>query len=307
LLSFLLVPRLLEQVYDMTQDTWRSFELPSQYYASDLTGFPHDDMAYFAGGYDATYSTFISAVYAINTTATLASNLYTTNGTSGLVIVDKAPLLVGRGDTASVTNDDGKYALVTGGFAVDDGFCSPSRAVDFYSFDLDTWSSVAPVPIGRSDNALVELNGLVFSIGGERQVEGLCQLSEEDKPEPGEQTIPVDDVVVFDWSTRNWTLLEDLPEHRFRMAAVAVDEIGTVYAFGGQTAYDSNCKCFPASDDIIVYKQVEIDTGVATSDGSSDGGGSGGTSAAAGTAVPAALMVWIPAVMSGALAAAGLL
>jgi Kelch motif len=254
------------QVYDMAKDTWRSFDLPAKYNSSDLTGFPHNDLAFFAGGYDATYSTFLDTVFAINSTASLASS-----NASGLVIVDKAPLLVGRGDTASVTNDDEQYALVTGGFGSNEGFCAPEKAVDFYNFALDTWSSVAPVPIGRSDNALVELNGLVFSIGGERQVEGLCQLSDAEKPEPGEQTIPVDDVVVFDWTDRNWTLLSDLPEHRFRMAAVAVDEINTVYAFGGQTAYNSTCKCFKTSDDIIVYKQVQIDTGVSTSDGSSSG------------------------------------
>lgn len=264
LVFFLCLVGSLAQVYDMEANTWRSFDLPSKYNSSDLTGFPHgNDLAFFAGGYDATYTTFLDTVFAINTTASLASS-----NSSGLVVVDKAPLLVGRGDTASVTNDDGQYAIVTGGFGSGDGFCAPEKAVDLYDFESDSWSSVAPVPIGRSDNALVELNGLVFSIGGERQIEGLCQLSEEDTPEPGEQTIPVDDVVVFDWTDRNWTLLDDLPEHRFRMAAVAVDEINTVYAFGGQTAYDSECRCFRTSDDIIVYKQVQIDTGVATSDGS---------------------------------------
>lgn len=279
----------------MEDDAWRSFELPEQYYASDLTGFPHGDMAYFAGGYDATYATFKDTVFAINTTASLAS--------SELVIVERASLRVGRGDVASVTNDDGQYALVTGGFGPTEDFCAPEKAVDLYSFENDTWAPVAPVPIGRSDNALVELNGLVFSIGGERQVEGLCDLSEQDQPEPGEQTIPVDDVVVFDWTTRNWTVLSDLPQHRFRMAAVAVDEINTVYAFGGQTGYDPDCRCFRTSDDIIVYKQTQIDTGVATSDGS----GSAGTSAAGLGTSPRTphlllLLLWGQALLALALA-----
>jgi hypothetical protein len=232
----------------MTANSWTSFDLPSQYYSSDLTGFSHEDLAFFAGGYNQEYSTFLTTVFAIDTNATL--------GNASLVIIDKAPLLVGRGDLSSVTDDDSKYALVTGGFGANASFCAPERAVDLYDFKTDTWVPVAPVPIGRADNALVELNGLVFSIGGERQVDNICADDETNKPEPGEQTVPVDDVVMFDWSKQNWTLLSDLPEHRFRMAAAAVDEIGTIFAFGGQTGFNPDCQCFRASADIMLYKEV---------------------------------------------------
>jgi hypothetical protein len=228
-----------------------------------LTGFPHKDFAFFAGGYDATYY-FLDRVFAIDTDATL--------GNSTLVIVDKSPLLVARGDVSSVTNDDSTYAMVTGGFGPIDGFCAPERAVDIYDFQSDSWSAGTPVPIGRSDNALVELNALVFSVGGERQVDMICELDDASKPEPGEQTIPVEDVVVFDWGTRNWTLLPKLPDHLFRMSAAGVDEISTFFVFGGQTGYDSDCRCFRASSNITVFK-------VRTEDAMSPGG-SGGSSAA---------------------------
>jgi hypothetical protein len=40
------------------------------------------------------------------------------------------------------------------------------------------------------------------------------------------------------------------------MAAAAVDEINTVFTFGGQTGFDPDCQCFRASGDIMVLKQV---------------------------------------------------
>lgn len=254
----------------MEADTWDSFDLPEDYYTSDLTGFNHQSYAFFAGGYDSTYETFLDTVFAIDTEASLAT--LGGSGNATLVIEKKAPLLIGRGDVSSVTDDKGSYALVAGGFGANQGFCEPEAAVDLYHFANDTWTSVSPIPHGRSDTALVELNGFVFAFGGERQIKGICERDDNNKPEPGEMTVAVDDVVMFDWNqnNRNWTYLSDLPQTRFRFAAAAIDNANAVYAFGGQTEYNEDCQCFKTTDEIMVYNEVDVKDDSDNTAGSTD-------------------------------------
>lgn len=129
-----------------------------------------------------------------------------------------------------------------------------------YDFDAGTWRNIAPMRNARSDKALVELNGKVLAFGGEQQLRGICDVA--DKPEVGEATLAVDDVeeleVIPDgandgFDDAEWEVLADLPEHRFRFAAVALDDRNAVYAFGGQLAYEETCQCYRTSDEVMVY------------------------------------------------------
>jgi N-acetylneuraminic acid mutarotase len=236
-------------VYDIESDEWTSFHLPEKYNSSDLASFAHDNEAFFAGGYNYTYG-FLDTVLAIDTVATMESNQ--------LVMTEKEPLLTGRGDLSAATDDASTYALISGGFGSDQGFCEPLASVERYDFETGNWSSAAPLNLARSDLALEELNGYIFAIGGEAQVSNVCS---NDPPEPGERTIPIDDVERFDGS--EWTVLADLPNHRFRSAAVAFDDVNQIYTFGGQVSYSSDCMCFRTSSEVVVYAE---DDGGSSSD-----------------------------------------
>lgn len=240
-------------VYDIESDTWNSYtDLPDSYYSSDLAGFGHNNLAFFVGGYDATYN-YLSTVFAIDTEGTLAG--------TALVIQDKAPLTVPRGDLTATVNDDETYAIVTGGFGATSGFCAPLAEVEEYDFERDVWITAASMNRPRSDMALVELNGNIIALGGERQLVNICEI---DNPEAGEATLAVDAVEVLDMEdastgVSSWSILDDLPRNRFRFSAVAIDEQNAIYTFGGQLGYDSTCECYRTTSEIIVYDAVEDD------------------------------------------------
>jgi len=252
-------------VYDIGTGTWTNFtDLPTEFYASDHAGFAHHKTgeAYFAGGYDAEYG-WLDTVYAVDTEASLASG--------NLSVAEKAPLLLARGDLSAVTDDGNTYAVVGGGFGPVHGWCEQAPEVERYNFTTDTWSEIAPMRVARSDMALVELNQAILAFGGEKQVWDICERA--GVPDPGEQTIAVDDVEELkrlpstslpSSSTANegyyWRVLSNLHDHRFRLAAVAIDAENTVYTFGGQLAYNPDCRCYRASDEITAYVLAQEET-----------------------------------------------
>ncbi|GKY94809.1 hypothetical protein MPSEU_000446100 [Mayamaea pseudoterrestris] len=245
-------------VYDISKNSWRSFDVDEAYQSSDLGGFGKGNNAFFVGGYNYTYG-FRDAVFAIDSRASLAS------GSSSLVIQDKAPLRVARGDLTAVVNDDETYAIVTGGFGVTNEFCAPLAEVERYNFNDDSWRLIAPMNKPRSDIALVELNGNIIALGGERQILNICEI---DPPEVGEATFAVDDVEVLDVNASScstkWTVLQDLPQNRFRLAAVALDDENAVYTFGGQEDYNSTCQCYRPTRQVIIYDATEVEHDHAT-------------------------------------------
>ena len=130
-------------------------------------------------------------------------------------------------------------------------FCEPLDATEYYDFDMDLWREADDLNVARGDKALVVLDDVVYSIGGERQIANICL---EDTPEPGEETVPLQDVEYWNSETDEWVKLEDLPRHRFRFAAVGFEN--KIYSFGGQLAFEEECQCFRTSDEVTVYKEV---------------------------------------------------
>lgn len=232
----------------MTAREWNSYNFTdSNYELSDLAGFPGPDgLAYFTGGYNSSY-TAQSWTFAIDPEQT--------KFTGTLMTVPKTNLPSPRGDCqgAYVLDEGFDFAIVVGGFTHENDFCDVLNTTERYDFKTDTWSDVGDLIHGRADKALVALGHHAYAIGGERQLSGICNVDPEDEPEPGEKTVPVDDVEYFDGAYNNWTVVRDLPAYRFRFAAVGYQDI--IYTFGGQLAYDESCMCFPNSDEVIMYKE----------------------------------------------------
>ena len=202
-------------------------------------------MAYFVGGYDATYG-FLGSVLAVDAAATLSSG-------GSVVTVSKSPLLFPRGDLTAVASSDNSYAVVTGGFGEEEGFCAPLTDVERYDFASDQWTEIAPLNHGRGDKALVAFKNHIFAMGGERQIINICELSDE--PAVGEKTIPVDDIEVYHEENNSWETLLDLPNHRFRFAAVGFDDLNSIFLFGGQKSFDKSCECFRATDEVFAFAE----------------------------------------------------
>jgi hypothetical protein len=45
-----------------------------------------------------------------------------------------------------------------------------------------------------------------------------------------------------------------LPNHKFRFAGVGVND--TIYTFGGQSAFEEGCQCYPTTKDVVAYVEV---------------------------------------------------
>lgn len=195
-------------------------------------------------------------------------------------IEDRADMNLERGDVASASADS--YALIAGGFTHDNNFCEPHVEAESYSFADNVWTKIDDMTYGRGDKVLVALGNEIYALGGERQIEGKCEL--EDLPEPGERTIVIDKVERYDVDVDEWFTLADLPTgHLFRFAGVGYKD--EIYTFGGQQRYDLDCNCFKTADEITIYKEVQI----------SDPGHSGGAIHgihSVGFAVTAVLMTW---------------
>jgi len=242
------------KVYDITLNEWKTYDdLAEKYHVSDHTGFGNDKYAYFVGGYNETYIA-MSNVFRIDTENTVSSN--------SLVVEDRTSLKFARGDVSGTTDDAGTYAIVSGGFSHENDFCDPLDSVERYDFATNAWTDLPPLGSARSDKVLVELNKTIFAIGGERQIENVCSLSNDTTPEPGELTVAVDDVERLDFGASEWITIADLPFHRFRFPAVGFDDDEEIYTFGGQKAYDKKCQCFRTSNEIIIYKEVSSAWGI---------------------------------------------
>lgn len=230
-------------VYDIATDTWSTLgNLPSAYQTSDNAAFAHDAHVYIVGGFTQDY-------IAHNATLRLTAD----NNT--LVLDSMASIGQSRGDITGAT--DGTYAYIAGGFTDDNSFCQALDSVERYSFEQDIWETIAPLNFPRAEKALVAMNNKVFAIGGERQIENLCQIT---LPDPGEQTVAVKNVEVY--QNGEWTVLASLPEFRFRMAGVGWEETLTIYTFGGQAQYDEDCTCFATTNEIVTYVDVDFTSAV---------------------------------------------
>lgn len=208
---------------------------------------------YVAGGYNASYGT-------LATTARIDTALTASASNETLVVEEMAPLLEARGDIFAAF--DSEFAYMGGGFTDANGFCAPLTTAERYEFATDTWSSLPPLINDRGEVVMVESNGAVFALGGERQIEGICEFTGD--ADPGELTVGTEHVEVL--TDEGWRIIESFDDHKFRFAAVSVD--GVIYAFGGQTAWDGDCQCFKTTDDIqLLGDGVTSSPTVAPTDG----------------------------------------
>lgn len=240
-------------VYDPVTDSWSTpITLPEPYQTSDNAAFvdPDHEYLYIVGGYDAIY-TSLSNVWRMNVESALNS------GTLDIEAV--ASLGTSRGDIHAVSYSSADESspssvFVTGGFKQ---ICEPLRSVERYDFATQTWTTLSSsLKTARGDKALVELNGLIYAVGGETTPPSECS-SPDDIPDDvlSALSLPVDDVEVYDPSIENgnWTVIADIPDFRFRFAAESWQDLGIIYGFGGQEAYDADCQCFKTSNLIFTY------------------------------------------------------
>jgi hypothetical protein len=248
---------LLFQVYDIDSREWTTYTLPDQYQVSDHASFSHESSyVYIAGGYDQNY-TALSMVSRIAVSATAD------DGT--LSIEEVAPLNTARGDIYGATAQNGNSAFVSGGFTHENDFCDPLASTEEYNFENDDWKVLPDLVNARGEIVLVELDNNLYSLGGERQIEGICDLTGD--TDPGELTVGTDLVEVFEKNINDWKVVSGFPDHKFRFAAVGVGgpgEPGLIYAFGGQTAFDDDCQCFKTTDDVSVFGEG-VSSGTITS------------------------------------------
>lgn len=242
-------------VYDIDTNRWSTpATLGEEITTSDNGAFV--DKAgniFMVGGYNAGYDDTYRDLFRFN------ANTVSTTGFLEIEIM--APMAVARGDihAVTVTTSDQDYAYVTGGFSNDNNFCVPYNSVERYDIENNSWTTVAPLISARADKALVSMNGRIYAVGGETQIENKCKIEPNDLPEAGELTVAVDDVEVYEprqGRSATWKVLRSLPDHRFRFPGVGYDATDTIYTFGGQQAYDTTCQCFRTSDLIVSYKDT---------------------------------------------------
>lgn len=209
---------------------------------SDNAAFSDGDHVYIVGGWNTDYVAR-SDVWRIN-----AANV------ESIEIEAVTPLQEARGDIKAATNGKGQ-AFVAGGFTDQNGYCPPLRTVEQYDIASMTWTYLDELKSARGDKALVEIDGHLVAIGGETQLALNC----EDKHDPGEATVVIDDVEILN-DEGMWQIVASIPDSRFRFDAVAVDN--KIYTFGGQNGYDKECQCYATSDEILVVTDLEDEGGM---------------------------------------------
>lgn len=235
-----LIPEI--DVYNIDSKSWSTVVLPAEYVVSDHAGFAQEpNYVFMVGGYDQNYTAldFLTRIDA------------TTLDDATLGIEAQAPLRIARGDIVGVTTTDGLSAFISGGFTHANKFCSPLGSTERYSFASNEWEMLPNLVNERGEVVLVEVENQLYAMGGERQIEGVCNGA-GDGLDVSELTVGTDEVETLDPSGTAWEVISGFPRHKFRFAAAA-DGQGIIYAFGGQTNHDNNCQCFKTTADISVF------------------------------------------------------
>jgi hypothetical protein len=104
----------------------------------------------------------------------------------------------------------GRTIYVFGGASVETFGIATAEALDTTTGE---WRTLPPLPTPRFGHAVVELNGLIYVIGGYSGGKGIGTVN------------------TFDPATNAWRTVDSLPNPRYNLSAVALD--GKIYALGG--------------------------------------------------------------------------
>mmetsp|Transcript_7643 Transcript_7643/g.15725 ORF Transcript_7643/g.15725 Transcript_7643/m.15725 type:complete len:472 (-) Transcript_7643:151-1566(-) len=259
-------------VYDPATDSWSTVgKIPHEFLTSDNGAFasPDGSTIYVVGGYNPSYFApdALATTFSFDTLdalQNLSSNLAlgNTDPAEDLVVTKRADMITGRGDIHAVSSSDGSLAYVAGGYA---GMCKPLTSTEVYDIATDTWSSAGDLLKARGDGAMVEAGGTIFAIGGEVNHPDQCAAPELIPP-LSHQSLAVEDVEALEYSagtdSSTWIDVADIPEFRFRFSAASWPSTGVAYAFGGQTSFDEDCKCFPTTSEITAIDPGTIVSGL---------------------------------------------
>lgn len=232
-------------VLDLQLKSWiKLMTLPDQYLSSDNTALVYGTKIYVLGGYDIYYNAL---------TTNLVLDVITRE------LEEKSSMLVARGDAQAVTYKfhNTTRAYIMGGFTHRNGFCDPLYEGEMYDFDNNKWTVIDSLSQNRADKAVVMCHNKIFAIGGETKHKDMCIdiniYNESLAPESHVVTVPdIESYIVTDTNPQ-WRKEINIPFHRFRAAAVAIEPTATVYVFGGQEAYDDRCNCYKTSNLIFSF------------------------------------------------------
>ncbi|KAL4425842.1 hypothetical protein ABPG75_009858 [Micractinium tetrahymenae] len=191
-------------IYDIEADKWSASDAELKTPRSDACMAAVDGLVYLGGGYDASYG-YLDSVETFDPNTEAWSEL-------------ERHMPTARGDVmcTSLTLSGVENYVIVGGY--NEGFRSE---VEAFSPQAADWTTLAPIPQARGDNALVTLPGnRMLVMGGETKTDNRTQVASNNV-----------DMYLADYDL--WVPMAPMPEPRFRFDAAAAN--GFVYAFGGDT------------------------------------------------------------------------
>lgn len=210
-------------VYDIEADEWTVSDAELNTPRSDACMAAVGGLLYLGGGYSTNYSMTLDSV-----------EVFDPNSESWTELAK--PMPTPRGDvmcTSLTLSGVDNYVVVGGYYDPTNQFTIGAfrTEVEAYSPEAADWTTLAPIPQARGDNALITLPGnRMLVMGGETNTDGRNQVASNGV-----------DMYLADYDL--WVPMAPLPEPRFRFDAAAAN--GFVYAFGGDTtalcAPDGTC------------------------------------------------------------------
>jgi len=259
-------------MYDPATNEWTTVgKIPEEYLTSDNGAFTNSDESkiYVVGGYTPSYfnpdALALTFSFDVEASLLLAQDY---DDISDLIITRHADLNTQRGDISAVRSPDGKKAWVAGGASSYP--CEPLSSSEVYDIDSDIWTETdSDLLFARLDHGLVYANDSVYAIGGEVSHPDQCAAPEL-VPPLSAQSLAVQDVEVLSSDDKQWKAIINIPEFRFRFSAEYYPSAETIYAFGGQTSFNDECKCFPSTNEVTALSVSSTMTTTTTTNGNNN-------------------------------------
>jgi len=233
--------------YNPLSNEWSTpTTLPTEYTSSDLAAFAtEDDIVHLIGGYDAAYT-------ALDQVTVLDMSNF-----DAISYSDGPKLSTKRGDIHVAVANNGD-AYVAGGYTHENNFETPIKSVEKYDVATRTWSMIAPLNEERGDAQLVASDSNIYAIGGETNVGSFNSTSANTQFTPRINVL--DSVEVLDHGEEVWRYSESMPEQMSRFGAIGwvAEEESFIFAFGGQTTFNPSCRCFPSTEKVMVFSQIDV-------------------------------------------------